>query len=218
MASNFALRRIASSVLSGSNLHRPFRSLSVAPSFASRSFNTNAQMTRMDDHDRDDREGGIDRVSDRSASRRRDFPAFFADVFDPLSPTRSVSQLMNMMDQLMENPLSSGARGMGALGGARRGWDAREDENALYLKMDMPGLGKEDVKVSMEESTLTIKGEQGGEESEEEKRRYSTRIDLTPNLFKIDAIKAEMKNGVLKVVVPKVKEDERKDVFQIQVE
>jgi HSP20 family protein len=34
----------------------------------------------------------------------------------------------------------------------------------------------------------------------------------------MDKIKAEMKNDMLKVVVPKVKEEERKDVFQVNVD
>lgn len=86
--------------------------------------------------------------------------------------------------------------------------------------MDMPGLGKEHVKVSVEQNTLTIKGE-GKKESEDEDvpgRRYSSRIDLPPDLYKLEEIKAEMKNGVLKVVVPKVKDEERKDVFQVKIE
>jgi len=121
------------------------------------------------------------------------------------------------MDQFMENPLLSASRGMGS-GAIRRGWDVREDEDALHLKVDMPGLGKDDVKVSVEENTLIIKGEGPKESEDEEPRRYSTRIDLTPNAYKVDGIKAEMKNGVLRVSVPKLKEDERRDVFQVQVE
>ncbi|GAB4857096.1 Small heat shock protein, chloroplastic [Ancistrocladus abbreviatus] len=212
MASFLALRRLAGSSLFN-NLHRPIRSLSVAPSIT-RSFNTNTQMTGVDE---DDRDLDSDRRSDR-VSRRSDMPGFLSDnVFDPFSPSRSVSQLMNLMDQLMDNPFTSTQRGMGI--GGRRGWDIKEDENALYLRMDVPGLGREDVKVYVEENTLIIKGE-GEKETEDEqsRRRYSTRIGLTPNLYKIDGIKAEMKNGVLKVVIPRVKEDERKDVFQVNVE
>lgn len=101
----------------------------------------------------------------------------------------------------------------------RRGWDVREDEDALQLKVDMPGLAKEDVKVSVEENTLIIKGEAEKEtEEEEQRRRYSSRIDLTPKMYKIDGIKAEMKNGVLKVTVPKLKDEEKKDVFQVMVD
>ncbi|KAL2901717.1 Small heat shock protein chloroplastic [Bienertia sinuspersici] len=213
---SMALRRIAGKDLVSGAFSHPLRAL-----YATRGFNTNAQMTRVDD-ERDDR-------SDRApVSRRRDFPAtgFFSDVFDPFTRTRSVGQLMDLMDQLMENPFMPASRGMGSVGGGsmrRRGWDVREDEDALHLKVDMPGLGKEDVKVSVEENTLVIKGEAAAEEEAEEdrdaenRRRYSSRIDLTPNMYKIDGIKAEMKNGVLKVTVPKLQE-EKKDVHQVTVD
>ena len=139
------------------------------------------------------------------------------EVFDPFSPTRSLSQVLNLMDQFMENPFLSAPRGTGS--GLRRGWDARETDDALHLRVDMPGLGKEDVKVSVEQNTLTIKGEGGKEEGEEESgRRYISRIDLPEKLYMTDQIRAEMKDGVLKVVVPKVKEEQRADVFHVNVE
>jgi HSP20 family protein len=71
-----------------------------------------------------------------------------------------------MVDQLMDNPFLSATRGIVA-GGVRRGWDAKETEDALHLRIDMPGLSKEDVKIFVEQNTLTIKGE-GAKESEEE--------------------------------------------------
>lgn len=124
-----------------------------------------------------------------------------------------------MMDQVMDNPFLSASRGIGAGAGVRRGWDARETEDALHLRVDMPGLGKEDVKISVEQNTLIIKGEGAKEGDEEESaRRYTSRIDLPDKLYKIDQIRAEMKNGVLKVVVPKMKEEERKDVISVKVE
>ncbi|XP_038906133.1 small heat shock protein, chloroplastic-like isoform X2 [Benincasa hispida] len=212
MASSIALRGLAAS--SAAKLFNSVRSASVLPSFVGRSFNTNAQMTNYAD---DDRSVDVDRRSDRSLSRSRDrFPGF-ADVFDPFSPTRSLSQVLNLMDQFMEDPFLAASRGVGA--GSRRGWDVREDENGLYLRMDMPGLSKDDVKVSVEQNTLIIKGEAGKEsEDEEDRRRFSSRLDLLANLYELNSIKAEMKNGVLKVAVPKVKEEERKDVRHVTVE
>lgn len=141
----------------------------------------------------------------------------YAGVFDPFNPSRSLSQVLNLMDQMMDAPFPASARGMA--GGARRGWDAKEDNDALYLRIDMPGLGKEHVKVSAEQNTLIIRGE-GEKESEDDEagRRYSSRIDLPEGLYKMDQIRAEMRNGVLKVTVPKVKEEERKDVFSVQIE
>ncbi|KAL0341120.1 UNVERIFIED_CONTAM: Heat shock protein, mitochondrial [Sesamum radiatum] len=136
--------------------------------------------------------------------------SYYAGVFDPFSTRSSLSQILNMMDQFMESPVTSSIR---------RNWDARETADGLHLRMDMPGLDKEDVKVSVEQNTLIIKGE-GKKEFEEEEhgRRYTSRIDLPEKLYKTNEIKAEMKNGVLKVFVPKIKEEERNDVFHVNVE
>lgn len=140
-----------------------------------------------------------------------------SDVIDPFYPTKSLSQVLNLMDQLMEDPFQASR---GFTGGSRRGWDVKEDDKALQLRIDMPGLGKEDVKVAVDENTLIIRGEGGETEAGDEEggRRYSCRIDLPTKLYKVDEIKAEMRNGVLKVVVPKVQEGERKDALEVPVE
>ncbi|GLU05581.1 hypothetical protein SLE2022_226780 [Rubroshorea leprosula] len=209
-ASLILLRRAPASTLF-SKLLNPVCSVSVSPS-VSRSFAIRAGVTASDDVDR-----AVDVAShsDLYPSGRRDsFPSLFSDVFDPFSPTRSLSRVLNLMDQFMENPFLS-SRGMGA----RRGWDVKEDNNALNLRMDMPGLSREDVNVSVDQNTLMIKGECSKEtDNEESGRRYSSMLELPPNIYKVDEIKAEMKNGVLKVVVPKVTEEERKDVYEVKVE
>ncbi|XP_030467640.2 small heat shock protein, chloroplastic-like [Syzygium oleosum] len=218
MASPLALRRALASAVSSSKLASPVRSASVAPFLTpARSFNTDARMTRVDDDG--SKAVDVDRTApDRSVSRRRDRSlAPFSDVFDPFFPPRSFSQVLNLMDQLMEDPFQA-SRG----GGSRRGWDVKEDDKALKLRVDRPGLSKEDVKVAVEQNTLIIRGEGGeleaGDRDEGSVRRYSGRIDLPPNLYKMDEIKAEMRNGVLKVVVPNAQEGERKDVLEVQVE
>ncbi|CAI0404828.1 unnamed protein product [Linum tenue] len=213
MASSLALKKLVSSSLLPSSL-RMVRPMGAAAPSASRLFNTNA--VRNYDEDGDERQMDVDRRSRRPFPRGRD--DFLSEVFDPFSPTRSLSQVLNLMDQFMENPLLSPARSAGG-GGVRRGWDARETEEDLQLRVDMPGLGKEDVKVSVEQNTLVIRGE-GGKESDDEEsvRRYSSRIDLPEKIYRTDQVKAEMKNGVLKVTVPKVKEEERKDVINVSVD
>ncbi|QCD88905.1 heat shock 22 kDa protein, mitochondrial-like isoform X2 [Vigna unguiculata] len=206
MASSLIAKRFFSSSLLSKSLLRPAAS-------ASRSFNTNAM--RNYDNQNDDVERHSERYYPRTA-RRDDI---FSDVLDPFFPTRSLSQVLNMMDQFIDNPFLSSPRGIGAGAGARRGWDARETEDALLLRVDMPGLGKEDVKISVEQNTLTIKGEGAKEGDEEESaRRYTSRIDLPDKIYKVDQIKAEMKNGVLKVVLPKMKEEEKRDVINVNVE
>lgn len=74
-----------------------------------------------------------------------------------------------------------------------------------------------------EQNSLVIKGEGEKEPGEEEGAaaaapRYSGRVELAGDVYRMDQIRAEMKNGVLRVVVPKVKEEQRRDVFQVNVD
>ncbi|KAM7494084.1 hypothetical protein LguiB_028693 [Lonicera macranthoides] len=204
MATSLALKRTTTivSTLFNRFLLNPNRS---SASFAPPSFSTSAQMARSDDDDEDN-----------------DFASnFISDVFDPLSPTRSLRQVLNLMDQFMDSPLMAAAsHGIGFAAGSRRGWDVKEDKEGLHIRVDMPGLDKKNIKISVEQNILIIKGE-GEKESDEEEdygRRYSSRLVLPMDLYKINETKAEMKNGVLKLRVPKVKEEERKDVFQVKVD
>ncbi|KAH7655564.1 HSP20 family protein [Dioscorea alata] len=186
---------------------------SAAP--ATRFFNTNAQMR---DAAADERSLDVDRRADDRVFGSRgpaEFPSFFSDVLDPFGTTRSLSQVLNVMDQMLDNTFPGSSR---VATRAYRGWDAREDENGLHLRIDMPGLDKEHVRVSAEQGTLVIKGECESELEDEPPRRYSSRVDLPDEVFKMDEIKAEMKNGVLKIMVPKVKEEERKDVYHVKIE
>ncbi|XP_037451764.1 24.1 kDa heat shock protein, mitochondrial-like [Triticum dicoccoides] len=155
----------------------------------------------------------------RRVARERDIgvPSFFSDVFrDPFSAPQSLGRLLSMLDDVAAASPDGAARAAPM----RRGWNAREDADALRLRVDMPGLGKEHVKVWAEQNSLVIKGE-GEKESEQEGAdapRYSGRLELAGDVYRMDQIKAEMKNGVLRVVVPKVKEEHRKDVFEVNVD
>ncbi|KAD4178311.1 hypothetical protein R6Q59_021886 [Mikania micrantha] len=215
MATSMVLKRGTTTATLFNKLFAPMRAVAAAPSIQ-RSFNTNSsQVSAYEDFNRSIDE---DRRPDSSVSRRRDND-FFSDLFDPFSQTRSLSQIFNMMDRFMDNPFTTASRGGGLGLGIRRGWDAKENEEALSLRFDMPGLDKENVKISVEQNTLIIKaeGEKESEEEEEPPRRYSSRIDLPTDAYKLNEVKAEMKNGVLKIMVPKVKTEERKNVWDVEV-
>ncbi|XP_021685716.2 24.1 kDa heat shock protein, mitochondrial-like [Hevea brasiliensis] len=105
--------------------------------------------------------------------------------------------------------------------------DVKEDEDALYMKMNMPGVGKEGVKLWMDMECLHIKGEESKEDAEDEydfkeekkPKKYFYECQMAPELYQTDKIKALMKNGVLKIVVPKVntQEEEKEGVTRIKV-
>uniref|UniRef100_A0ACD5ZJZ3 Uncharacterized protein n=1 Tax=Avena sativa TaxID=4498 RepID=A0ACD5ZJZ3_AVESA len=179
----------------------------VAVAGGVRGYNAGAPLRRYERDESDD--------DSRRGARDVAVPSIFSDVFrDPFSPPQSLGRLLSLMDDMAASPVSR------TVAPLRRGWNAKEDEEALHLRVDMPGLGKEHVKVWAEQNSLVIKGE-GDKESEEEGAtapRYSGRVELAGDVYRMDQIKAEMKNGVLKVVVPKVKEEQRRDVFQVNVD
>jgi HSP20 family protein len=140
-------------------------------------------------------------------------------VFDRFGAPTSLRRLLGLMEDAVAAP------GLGGLSStAQCGWSvAKEDDEAVYLKVPMPGFGKEHVKVSAEKNILVIKGEGekdawDGDKDDNAVPRFNRRIELPADAYKLDKIKAEMKNGVLMVTVPKLKKEERKDVFQIAVE
>ncbi|CAD6242302.1 unnamed protein product [Miscanthus lutarioriparius] len=185
----------------------------VAVTGGLRRYNTGAQLRRYEGAESKD--DSVREYESRCGSRDYAVPSLFSDIFrDPFSSPQSLGRLLSLMDNFaVAAPDRAGA--------VRRGWNAKEDEEALHLRVDMPGLGKEHVKVWAEQNSLVIKGEgekEAGEDEDVPPPRYSGLIELAPEVYRMDNIKAEMKNGVLKVVVPKVKEEERKDVFQVNVE
>lgn len=115
---------------------------------------------------------------------------------------RSMRRMLDTMDRLFGDVMAyPGAADV------RLPWDMSEDENEVRMRFDMPGLSKEDVKVSVEDEVLVIKGERkvdGEWSSGSSYSSYSTRLRLPENCDK-EKVKAEMKNGVLCISVPKTK-------------
>ncbi|NTU57330.1 MAG: Hsp20/alpha crystallin family protein [Chlorobiaceae bacterium] len=96
--------------------------------------------------------------------------------------------------------------------------DISEDDKAFYLSADIPGVKKEDVKVTMDEDVLCISAERNQEEEEKNKNYHrverswgslSRSFTIGSNIDS-ENIQASYDNGVLKVVVPKREVVEKK--------
>jgi len=91
--------------------------------------------------------------------------------------------------------------------------DITEDEKALHVKAEVPGIDEEDLTVTLENNLLTISGEKKKERKEENKdnryivseRRFGSfyRSIRLPEGIKADKIEARFKNGILNIEIPR---------------
>ena len=95
-----------------------------------------------------------------------------------------------------------------------------EKDGKIFLKMELPGYEKEDVKVSVKNGLLTISAEDKKEENKDWFRKSSITSFMKswglPVDAKVEEISAELKSGILVVTIPLGKE-KAKDEFSIPV-
>jgi HSP20 family protein len=114
-----------------------------------------------------------------------------------------------LFDEMFDTRLSTDFPGFGTV------WvpavDVEESVEEYLIHAEMPGLKKEDVKISLAENILTISGEKKNETKSDNKRYH--RLERTygsfqrsfslPEPIKADKIGASFKDGVLEVKIPK---------------
>ncbi len=108
--------------------------------------------------------------------------------------------------------------------GLRGGWspgvDIYEDQESIVLEADLPGIKPGDFKLSIENYRLTLSGERKFEKEEKlenyhrVERNYGsfTRTFTLPSTVKMDEVKAEFKDGVLRVTLPKREEVKAREI------
>ena len=96
--------------------------------------------------------------------------------------------------------------------------DISETEDAFVIKAELPGVDKDDVSVKIENGILTIRGEKKAETEDKKNHRIEctygsfVRSFTLPQTTKSDSIKAEYKNGILNLTIPKSEEVKPKEI------
>jgi len=95
--------------------------------------------------------------------------------------------------------------------------DVIDRDNEILVRAEIPGVDKKDLDVSVTEGSVCIKGSVQHEEEEEKGEYYRretssgsfARTVALPNEVDTAKVKAEFKDGVLEMTLPKVKESKR---------
>jgi HSP20 family protein len=98
--------------------------------------------------------------------------------------------------------------------------DIYEDAEGIYLSADLPGIDPKAVEVKVENHTLSISGERKLERSENKDKYHRieswsgafNRSFTLPNTFDVEKVKAEHKNGLLRVFLPRREETKPRQV------
>ena len=99
--------------------------------------------------------------------------------------------------------------------------DVKERENEYVIKTEMPGINKDDIHITLENGVLTITGETKSENQEKQgervlrqERRYGKYVRSVRLGAQIDekGVKANYRDGVLELVLPKTEEVKPKKI------
>lgn len=138
------------------------------------------------------------------------FNPFKTTTWDPF---RDLGDLETRLSKIFGRPLPTNGGEKETL--AVTEWapavDISEDDKEYLVKAELPGLKKEEVKVTVEDGELTISGERKTEKEEKNKkyhrieRSYGSfvRSFTLPDVVSGDKVNAEFKDGLLTVHLPK---------------
>lgn len=136
-------------------------------------------------------------------------------------PFREMVSMRRAVDRLIENTM--GTEDWNQVSEWALALDVAEDADSYIVKASIPGIKPDDLEITYNKGSLTIKGELKDEneningEYHLRERRYGvfSRTIALPATVKSEDIQAKVDNGVLTLVLPKMEEIKPKRI-QIQ--
>ena len=137
-------------------------------------------------------------------------------------PFREMARVQDELNRIFDDRLWRRGQGYEELssGGFLPPVDVWEDQEVLSLTAELPGIDPKDVDVHVENGVLTVKGERKLEREDRKdnylriERAYGafTRSFTLPSTVDSEKVKAEFKNGLLRVLIPKREETKPRSI------
>jgi len=136
-------------------------------------------------------------------------------------PFRDLMAMQDRMTRLFDETLSRIWREEAPRGAWSPSVDILERGNELILKVDLPEISQSEIDIKVEENSLIIQGERKfvkeipDENYIQIERHYGTfhRSFTIPSIIDQEGIRAAYKDGVLRIVLPKRKEVQPKQIL-----
>ncbi len=137
------------------------------------------------------------------------------------NPARDLWRMRDDMDRLFNLFMSRPMEGEDV---AEADWSPRvdisENGNGYIVKAELPGMSKDDIKITLQDDVLTIRGKKKDERESKDKsvhmceRRYGNfvRSFRLPTAVDNNKIDAGFKDGVLNLTLPKAEEAKPKEI------
>ncbi len=140
-----------------------------------------------------------------------------------LTPWRDFGRLSGLrdeIDRLFEAPLVELTGNAHSLTAWTPALDVYEEKDNYVVEAELPGMRKEDITVSFQDGALSISGERKSDIKTEDnelcrsERFYGKfqRVITLPAAIAADKVKAQYKDGVLTITLPKAEEAKPKQI------
>lgn len=136
------------------------------------------------------------------------------------SPFGELLTLRQAMDRLFDDTMYRPFTGIAGTEYARLPLDVRTTPDALHVEASLPGVKPEDVEITVENGTLTIRAEDAADRSADEggwlvreiSRGSVMRTVTLPTGLEADKAEATFEHGVLKLRIPKAEQVKPKQI------
>jgi HSP20 family protein len=131
-----------------------------------------------------------------------------------------LTDLRDEIDRLFDSPLTELAHTTQLLSGWTPALDMFEDKDNLYVRAELPGMKKEEIDLSLHDGSLSISGERKQESKVEDAEVYRAerffgrfqRTVTLPTPVAVEKVKAQYKDGILTITLPKTEEAKPKHI------